>query len=145
MRLIEHGRQFHPRIGELESFAMTKLRFREGHARDAVDGFRLDRDQVHGIELVGNFEQNAVMMFCASGGRERGPGGILPCYGELGGVFSFRSEPARNMLDEGLFGQRSVEQAFEFGGESGTVQRGGLIGGDAADRFVMNKLALDGE
>ena len=124
---------------------MAKVRFGQSHARNAVNLDRLDRYEAHRIELVRHFKQKAVMMFCASGRRQRGPGGILLRDGELSGMLGFRIEPARNVFDEGRFRQRRIEQAFDLGGERGTVQRGGLIGSDAADRLFLNELALEGE
>ena len=102
MRLIEHSGQHHAGIGKLEPFAMAKLRIGQRHARDAVDLYRLHRDQVVHVELMRNPKQNSVMMFGLSGGRKRRPRRVLLGDREVCGMFGFGLEPGRDVIDETL-------------------------------------------
>ena len=69
MRLVERAGQIHPRIGQLESFAMPYFRGRKRKPVDAADLQSLHRHQVLRIQLMRNVKQNIVPMFRAPGRR----------------------------------------------------------------------------
>ena len=75
--------------------------------RDSVGSMclqRFHRDEIRHLQLVGNAEQHAVMMFFDPCRAKRGPGGVLRGDLELPLVFLLGIQPPGDVFHEARFG-----------------------------------------
>src|SRR5579864_2459788 len=127
----------------MKPFAVAPIAGRQDIARDPADLDGLDRYQVVLVELVRNFEENAVPVLFDSGGRKGCPGRIALSGLDPGHVIGFGLEPARNVLEEAGFRERLAEKGFEFRRDRRAVNRGGLFLGYAADGPFLDEFAFE--
>jgi hypothetical protein len=66
----------------------------------------------------------------------------LGCEGELGGVLFFVGEPLIDALGETEFGERTIDESFEIGGEGIPVEGHRLIFGDRGDGLSLHEFPL---
>jgi len=89
---------------KLSTRMLAETFVRVGEARNTVHIHSRHIDQMRHLELVGNLEQNAVVMFCNSRGRERRPSPVLRRGFELSLVLRLIVEPVPNVLHKATLG-----------------------------------------
>ena len=141
--LVERALEVGAGVGEMEAFAVTPVVAREGKLVHAVDEDFVDRHEMQNIDLLGELEEDAVMMFGFAAGGKRSPSSILSGELELRGVFGFRIEPERDVAGETLLGDRSLEEGFKLGGDGGGIDRRGLFRGEGGD-LALHEFPFDG-
>jgi len=98
-------------VGQREAVAMPVMVFRQTCLSHAVDDFRLDRDEMLGMELMGHAKQYRGFMRSLAGFGKRRPSRVVRSQIESR-LVGFIIEPGLHVAGVAQFGERLAESNF---------------------------------
>ncbi len=142
VRLAERVREVHPAIGQRESVAPPDATAGELPGLGVADVRRVERNELHRVDLARRAEEHAALVQRAAFGGVRGPGRVAQRDVELGGVSALVALPGGHRVGEAELAERLAQCGFELGAQRCAVERFRGLGPIRIHRLALDELAL---